>query len=183
MAIDRVMGCPSTCSNGMVTEFSARRSKSNANGREIPSVPENPWTNSTSDPSGVLSVSGEVMRTPPPGFACGAMVACWRSGWGEVKRPGSGALGALDDDERLVGVHHLAGLHEDLGNGAGPGGLDVVLHLHRLEDADRLPGLDRGALLDQDLQDRALHRRDDRVAAAVVRAAGAHRGGLRGGLL
>ena len=41
----------------------------------------------------------------------------------------------------------------------------LVLHLHRLDDAEHLTGLDRVAVGDGDGQHRSLHRRDDRVAA------------------
>lgn len=36
-------------------------------------------------------------------------------------------------------VHGLSGGHIDFGNGAGLGGADHVVHLHRVEDGD-LPG-------------------------------------------
>jgi len=50
-------------------------------------------------------------------------------------------------------------------------GGDLVLHLHRLHDADHLARLDLVALADLDRQHRALHRRDDRVLGAGVRTA------------
>ena len=52
---------------------------------------------------------------------------------------------------------------------------DLVLHLHRLEDDDGLTDLDRLADLDQDLDDRALHRHLD--VAAAGGAAGSGPGG------
>ena len=56
------------------------------------------------------------------------------------------------------------------GHHAGLVGGDLVLHLHRLDDADERALLDRGALLDEHLEDVALERRGERVAR---RAAGA----------
>ena len=50
-------------------------------------------------------------------------------------------------------------------------GVDVVLHLHRLEHEHRLTGFDRVAGGDEHLDDRALHRRAD--GAAPRRTAGA----------
>ena len=44
-------------------------------------------------------------------------------------------------------------------------GGDLVLHLHRLDDADQRALLDGGSGLDGDLQHRALQRRGERVAA------------------
>ncbi len=77
----------------------------------------------------------------------------------------------------------------DLGGQTGdrPGlvGVDRLLHLHRLEDDDQVAGLDGGAVLDRDLDDRALHRRGQGVArctrAAVAGAALARLGGHTGG--
>ena len=57
------------------------------------------------------------------------------------------------------------GLHADLGDRAGLLGVDVVLHLHRLEHEHGLAGLDRVADADEHLHDRALHRRADRAVA------------------
>ena len=54
------------------------------------------------------------------------------------------------------------------GDPPGPVGDDLVLHLHRLDDADHLAGLDLFALGDLDLQHRALHRGDDRLAAGAA---------------
>src|SRR4051795_4062615 len=57
---------------------------------------------------------------------------------------------------------------------------DLVLHLHRLDDADQGALLDFGARLDQNLEDVALHRGGERVAAAAARA-GAPAPALRSG--
>ena len=60
--------------------------------------------------------------------------------------------------------------------------VERLLHLHRLEDDDEVAGLDDVALLDGDLDDRALHRRGERVAGR--RGAGLLAGrALRRGLL
>src|ERR1700759_4393859 len=53
-------------------------------------------------------------------------------------------------------------------------GVHLVLHLHRLDDADHLPLLDLVAVGDGHGQDGALHRGDDRVAAARAAAALSH---------
>ena len=59
-----------------------------------------------------------------------------------------------------------------------------LLHLHRLEDDDQVAGGDGGAVLDRDLDDRALHGRGQGVAgggrAAVPAAALARLGGTGG---
>ena len=52
---------------------------------------------------------------------------------------------------------------------------DLVLHLHRLDDADHLPGLDLVALGNLDRQDCALHRRHDGVLRAACARAAARR--------
>src|SRR4051794_40369615 len=43
----------------------------------------------------------------------------------------------FDDEERLVELHRLAVLDQDLGDHAVPVGLDLVQHLHRFDDAQR----------------------------------------------
>ena len=48
---------------------------------------------------------------------------------------------------------------------------DLVLHLHRLDEAEHLALLDRVAVGDLDLQHRPLHRADDGVAARPARPA------------
>ena len=69
-------------------------------------------------------------------------------------------------------VHGAALLDRQLGDLAGLVGGDLVLHLHRLDDADERALLDVGALLDQHLEDVALQRRGERVAASAAAAAG-----------
>src|ERR671925_785575 len=63
----------------------------------------------------------------------------------------TGALRRLDDEQRLVELHGLLVLHQDLGDDARDVGLDLVEHLHRLDDADRLTLLDRLTDLDERL--------------------------------
>ena len=59
-----------------------------------------------------------------------------------------------------------------------------LLHLHRLEHDDEVAGLDDGAVLDGDLDDRALHRRGEAVAGRRggrrLASSSAWRGGLLG---
>ena len=57
---------------------------------------------------------------------------------------------------------------------------DLVLHLHRLDDADDRALLDGGARLDRDPQHVALDRRRERVAAVAAAAAPALRRGACG---
>src|SRR3954470_16865908 len=80
-----------------------------------------------------------------------------------------------DDRDRRAGRDRLALPDGELGDDARLVGGDLVLHLHRLDDADELALLDRLPLLDQDLPHVALQRRDERVAA---RAAAASAGAL-----
>src|SRR5215467_12772283 len=46
-----------------------------------------------------------------------------------------------DHEHRLVELHRLAVLEQDGLHGAGHVGLDLVEHLHRFDDAQRLAGL------------------------------------------
>src|SRR5918994_6610193 len=79
----------------------------------------------------------------------------------------------LDDADDLAGLHRLPGLHGELGDPARPVRGDLVLHLHRLDDAEHLAGLDLVAVGDFDREHGALHRADDGVARrAVVRPGG-----------
>ncbi len=70
----------------------------------------------------------------------------------------------LDHCQDLTGGDLRTGLHVDLGHRARAGCPDGVLHLHRLEDEHRLPGLDLLALLDRDADDGAGHRRQQAAA-------------------
>eukprot|EP00672_Neobodo_designis_P009204 CAMPEP_0174878804 /NCGR_PEP_ID=MMETSP1114-20130205/82940_1 /TAXON_ID=312471 /ORGANISM="Neobodo designis, Strain CCAP 1951/1" /LENGTH=759 /DNA_ID=CAMNT_0016114193 /DNA_START=142 /DNA_END=2421 /DNA_ORIENTATION=+ len=77
--------------------------------------------------------------------------------------------GGLDGSELLVGAAHAA-LADAEGDGAGAGGLDDVLHLHRLDDEDRRARLDGGALLHEVLGQLARHRAQDRGRAVGAEA-------------
>ena len=57
--------------------------------------------------------------------------------------------------------------HREAGHASRPRRVDLVLHLHRLDDADHLARLDLVALGDVDRKDRALHRADDRIVAGA----------------
>ena len=71
----------------------------------------------------------------------------------------------------LAGRDRLAGLDGEAPDGAGAVRVHLVLHLHRLDDADHPTGLDLVAVGDRDREDRPLHRRNDRVAATRTGAA------------
>src|SRR3954452_16571105 len=81
-----------------------------------------------------------------------------------AEQPSRGLLGA-DDRDRRAGGDRLALLDGELGDDAGLVGGDLVLHLHRLDDADELAFLDRLARLDEDLPHVALEGSDERIAA------------------
>src|SRR5690606_22077459 len=57
-------------------------------------------------------------------------------------RAGMGRASA-DHEQRLVELHRLAALDQDLEHRAGNIGLDRVEHLHRLDDREGVAGLDR----------------------------------------
>src|SRR4051795_4939058 len=63
---------------------------------------------------------------------------------------------SLDDDERLVVFDGLGVDDEDRADGAGAGRLDLVHHLHRLDDQQGVAFLDRVA------------RRDERLGARLA---------------
>src|SRR5262245_49808478 len=54
------------------------------------------------------------------------------------RRPVMGKQSVVDDGEQLAGLDGLAGLHANLLHGAGARGLDLVLHLHRLDNQHAL---------------------------------------------
>src|SRR3546814_5328650 len=59
------------------------------------------------------------------------------------------ARASADHEQWLVELNRLAALALDREHGAGHVGLDRVEHLHRLDDAQRLAGLDRLADADE----------------------------------
>ena len=62
-----------------------------------------------------------------------------------------------DNHQGCAGVHVGALGSQDLGNGAGLGGHDLVLHLHGFQDQQDLTLLDSLAFLNIDLQNGAGH--------------------------
>src|SRR5207247_1620317 len=60
--------------------------------------------------------------------------------------------------------NRLADRDRELRDAAAPRGMDLVLHLHRLHDAQHLARLDLVAFGNLDREDRALHRADDGVS-------------------
>src|SRR6478735_692710 len=82
-----------------------------------------------------------------------------------------GSAASADHEHRLVVLDRLAVRDEDRAHGAGDVGFDLVEHLHRFDDAERLAGLDRLSHLDERGRvgigggvERADHRRLDDVA-------------------
>src|SRR5829696_146024 len=71
-----------------------------------------------------------------------------------------------DDADRLAGVDGLPRGDGQLGHDAVAVRGDLVLHLHRLDDADDLTRLDLVSVLDVDGEDGALHRARDGVAGS-----------------
>src|SRR4051794_41779677 len=65
------------------------------------------------------------------------------------------------DDEHGARLDLLPWLHSHLGDPAGRGRCDGVLHLHRLEHDERLPDGHLRAVLDENPHDRPGHRRDE----------------------
>ena len=99
------------------------------------------------------------------------------------------AAGLLDDEQGLAVLDRLAVLDQDLDDGAGELGLDLVHQLHGLDDAEGVTGLDGAADRDEGLGtgvggpvERADHRRLDGLATAGSRWLGGCCGGgsLRG---
>src|SRR4029077_15277768 len=66
-------------------------------------------------------------------------------------RPLALVICRLQVHEHLLELDPVAVLDEDLGDLAAPAGRDLVHHLHRLDDADGLAGLDRGTDLGERL--------------------------------
>src|SRR5207248_3909108 len=78
-------------------------------------------------------------------------------------RADDAALGGADHADRLAARDGLAGRDRQLRHDACAMRVDLVLHLHRLDDAEELPRLDFVAVRDVDREDRALHRARHRV--------------------
>src|SRR3990170_4575667 len=102
----------------------------------------------------------------------------------------SALLAALHEEERLAELDGLGVLDEDLQDAARHLGLDLVHELHRLDDAEGLPLLDRVALADEwcrlgarSAVEGADHGRLDghRAGGGFGGALGAFRLGQRGG--
>jgi hypothetical protein len=91
-------------------------------------------------------------------------------------------IGGLEEHDRIAGHHDVAGAHGDRADDAAVAGGDDDLHLHRLDDRDRLAGAHRIAVADRDGDDLALHRRGDREGVGGRRAGRWRRRQLRGGL-
>src|SRR5206468_5168243 len=86
------------------------------------------------------------------------------------RRSVAGALLVRDDADHLAGRHRLPGRDRETGDRAGLRGAHLVLHLHRLDDADDGARLDGFTVDDCDRQHRSLHRRHDRVAPRTAAA-------------
>jgi len=82
-------------------------------------------------------------------------------------QPSSGA----EDDEELAALDGVAGADVDRLDGALGFGADLVLHLHRLEDEQRLSGCDAGAGGHGDADHLARDRRADFLRPAGGRSA------------
>ena len=78
----------------------------------------------------------------------------------------------FDDGEHGADVDLLAGLHRQLGDDAGRRGVDLVLHLHRLQPQQRLAALDPIADGDDDAGHGAGHRGEQRAGGDVVGGVG-----------
>src|SRR5712691_3046226 len=90
------------------------------------------------------------------------------------------AVASLDHHQGLIVLDDVALLHPDLGDGALPRGGDVVLHLHGFQDAHGIARAHLLTRLHHDLEDRALHRRDDHVSRPASSLAVPAGGGSRG---
>src|SRR3546814_371044 len=90
------------------------------------------------------------------------------------------ARASADHEQRLVELNRLAALALDREHGAGHVGLDRVEHLHRLDDAQRLAGLDCLADADEGRlvwRGRGVIGADHRRAPDVAVGQGRARGG------
>src|SRR4051794_36577572 len=87
---------------------------------------------------------------------------------GAAKRMDPGGFepmsGLLDAEQLLTELDALSVLRVDLDDGAADLGLDLVHQLHRFDDAERLPGADDGADVDEGRRvrrGRAIERADE----------------------
>src|SRR5919106_6254412 len=76
-----------------------------------------------------------------------------------------------DDADDLTRLDRLARGNGELCDTTGAVRAHLFLHLHRLDDAENLTGIDVVALGDLHCEHRALHRADDRILASPARAA------------
>src|SRR3972149_5211752 len=113
--------------------------------------PDGPQTTTTSPASTVRSTSWRTCRGPnhllPP---LNSMAA---------------ATPLLDHHEDVARVHRLPHLHPDLAHRPPPRGVELVLHLHGLEDDQTIPGLDLLPDLDLDVRAPPGHRGLEHLAA------------------
>ena len=75
-----------------------------------------------------------------------------------------------DPHDPLAHLDLIADIADEVGDDAGEGGGQRVLHLHRFDDGEALARLDPLALLDMERGDPPVHRRAD-AAVALVGAA------------
>ena len=85
-----------------------------------------------------------------------------------------GRLFAREHADDLAVRDRLARRNGKLRDRPAPVGVDLVLHLHRLDDAEHLAGGDLVALGDRHHEHRPLHRGDDGVVTARPAAHRAH---------
>src|SRR3954454_21349385 len=121
--------------------------------------------------SAAASAAAGLDRIGSTSAGSASIISCMAHG-GPVRSSGSSSGSATGDDGERVAAGHGRSLGDrQLGDGARLVGGDLVLHLHRLDDADQRALLDLGARLDEHLEDVALQRRGERVAAARAPAA------------
>src|SRR5207244_3866805 len=75
-----------------------------------------------------------------------------------------------DHADHLPRPDGLTRRYRELGDDAVAVGADLVLHLHRLDDAEDLAGPDLASVGDADFEHGSLHRADDGVARRAVAA-------------
>src|SRR6185295_7913006 len=112
--------------------------------------PEGPHTTMTSPPATARFTSASTWRGPNH-------LSTWRNSMASDM--------LLDHHQDVAGVDGLSGLHPDLLDGAVPGGPELVLHLHRLEDHEPIPSRHPLAHRDLDEDDAPGHGRLEHLAA------------------